>query len=229
MRKKITVLFLVLLSSCIGTDIIPDFVEARVQIDQDITALQLNTMHQFKANFTNEVGEVVEGDILWASTNPSVMSIEATTGWATALAEGTTDIIASLDNGELSLADTISIQVGSETVAASNERTGTLQGNAGYTLNGDMKLIDNGDGTLTLSFGENFSFSGAPDPYIYLSNSRNNINNAVEIHFLSSRNQDISGAFEINNITGVTLNQYTHVVFWCRAFSVRLGDGTFDN
>lgn len=225
MKQKISFLFLFLLSGCIGTDIIPDFVEARVQIDQDITSLAVGTTHQFEANFTNEVGEAIEGEILWKSSNTSVMSIDENTGLATALAEGTTDIIASLDNGEVSLSDTINVQVGNETIAASNERTGMLQGFRSYRLSGDMKLTDNGDGTLTLSFGENFSFSGAPGPYIYLSNNPTSIANAIEISKLPQN----SGAFEISNITGATLNQYSHVLFWCKPFQIKLGDGAFDN
>lgn len=200
------------------------------EINEDISILGLGETHQFTATFMSFLGDSTTQDIVWSSSDPDIISIDAKTGLARGLATRTANIIASINSEELNLSDTIRIEVkasGTETILF--ERTGALQGSGGYALSGDMKLKENGDGSLIFSFADNFSFSGAPGPYLYLSNNPNSIANALEIGKLPTTRNPGTGAFEVGEIRGTNLNEYNYLVFWCKPFQVKLGSGELDN
>lgn len=200
------------------------------EINEGIAVLGLGETHQFSVTFMSFLRDVTQQDIVWSSSNPDIISIDAKTGLARGLATRTANIIASINSEELNLSDTIRIEVkasGTETILF--ERTGALQGSGGYALSGDMKLKENGDGSLIFSFADNFSFSGAPGPYLYLSNNPNSIANALEIGKLPTTRNPGTGTFEVVEIRGTNLNEYNYLVFWCKPFQVKLGSGELGN
>jgi hypothetical protein len=118
------------------------------------------------------------------------------------------------------LKESINVAVGLSTVESSNDKSGTIQTTSSYALEGDFKLKKNGD-NLILEFYEDYEASTAlPGLYVYLSNNRNSIANAFEI----SAVETFSGAHSYS-IENVGINDYKFLVYFCKPFNVKVGDG----
>ena len=96
-------------------------------------------------------------------------------------------------------------------------RTAPLVRTPSYNITGDAILEEFDNGTITLRLSSNFATPSGPDVRIFLSNSRT-ISGAVQIADLSALNH-FSGARTFNVPTGVTLDQYNFVVFYCLQFN----------
>ena len=59
-----------------------------------------------------------------------------------------------------------------------------------------------------------------PGLYVYLTNNPSTVNNAYEI----GRVETFNGAHSYR-ISGVGLNEYDYLLYWCKPFSVKVGDG----
>jgi hypothetical protein len=115
----------------------------------------------------------------------------------------------------------IELQVGSQ---ESLSRTATLQGLNGYDVTGNAVLSASATGSLQLQLSEEFSVQNGPGLYLYLSNNRSNINGGVEIAPLrSNRGSDL---YQIPST--VELEDFNHVLVWCRPFGVGFGTGAFE-
>lgn len=212
------------LSSCIGEDIIDDRMEESIRITTALEDLEVGTSFQLAASYFNEVGLEASADLVWVSSNESVISVNAA-GLATAITEGEAVITVSLQ-GRLDLSDVITVTAGPmTTVITTTERNGTLQTTSTYALSGDFSLVDTGSG-LELRLAENFSASSVlPDLVVYLANNVATNNGALELKRLTK----FSGADTIPIPDGVMINDYSHVLFYCRQFSQKVGDGAFIN
>ena len=62
-----------------------------------------------------------------------------------------------------------------------------------------------------------------PGLYAYLTNNPSTVNNAFEI----GRVETFSGAHSYR-ISGVGLNDYDDLLYWCKPFSVKVGDGEME-
>lgn len=89
-------------------------------------------------------------------------------------------------------------------------------GIANYRTSGSAKVIDT-NGTYSLQFGSDFSFSGAPDPVVYLcpEKSPGNINDCTLIGGLENNSGASAWA-----ITEDEFSANPYPILWCRAFSV---------
>lgn len=219
------ILMLVLFVSCIGEDIIQDEVEPTIRIQNPLDSLAINTSYQFEYRYLNNVGreEVITPD--WTSSDPSIVSINEE-GLATALASGMVDVSVAYNNGLQTISDLTTLQVGIETVVTQNEnRAGTVNTTSSYALSGDFVLEKNDAEELVLSFEENYEASTAlPGLYIYLTNNPNTTEQALEIGAVTV----FSGAHEYNLGTQVDLFDYSHVLYFCKPFNVKVGDGAID-
>lgn len=219
---------LILFSACIGDDIIEDAIPERVSIDAIIDSLQVGTTQTVSARFFNNIGQVVPNSIDWLSTDESVATIN-TEGVITGIAPGSTSIVASValpDNSSVEdQFDLVVTEVPVEepVVETPTERSGTAQTTSFYVLEGDF-VIRQEDENLIIEFADNYVASdGLPGFYLYLTNNPNTINNALEV----SRIDILEGAHSYL-VPNVDIQTYDYLLFYCKPFSVKVGDGAIE-
>jgi len=219
--------FIVLMSSCIGDDIVLDTIAERISIENRIDSLQIDSSYQFSARFFNNIGEPVVADVNWSSSDESIISITAQ-GLATGLALGCAVITSQVvltDNSVVE--DQVTVVVSeNETVvvAPPSERSGTIRTTSTYALEGSFTLRED-NGQLLLEFSDDYRASSSlPGLYVYLTNNPSTINNAFEIGKVST----FSGAHSYA-IPGPALEEYSHLLYFCKPFGVKVGDGEIQN
>lgn len=211
------------LSSCIGTDLVFDEVGASLRIDNPLDSLATGDSHQFEATYLNFVGVEEAVPVLWESSDTSIISIDLD-GLAIGRTEGTATIQATAVAGEDTVHAEQEVHVGAVTVVSATERTGTLQTTSSYRLQGDFTLSEEEDG-LVLSLGENYSTSDRlPGLYLYLTNNPNTTSGAYEIGEVTI----FEGAHSYQLGDDVELNEYRYVLYFCKPFNVKVGDGEFN-
>ena len=114
------------------------------------------------------------------------------------------------------------VEVSSVTIVVENPTngSGTIVSTSSYKLEGDFSLSET-NGTLTLSFVDNYEASSAlPGLYVYLTNNPNSINDALEI----GKVEVFKGAhsYEIDN---TSITAFDYVLYFCKPFRVKVGDG----
>ena len=208
--------------SCIGDDLIFDSVAESLRITIAPDTLAVGDEFPLEYQYTNEVGLEESVTVQWISSDPTILSVSED-GVVIGLSPGEASII--LSRPENTLSDTTHIIVGETTVLSSTSRSGQLQTTSSYVLEGDFELADSGNG-LTLSLGSNYRASSSlPGLYVYLTNNPNTINGAVEI----SKVTVFSGAHSFTVPSEVDIEEYSYVLYYCKPFSVKVGDGQFDN
>jgi len=113
--------------------------------------------------------------------------------------------------------------VDSETVETPTERTGSLRTTSSYTLQGNFTLSESENGVI-LSIDESYVTDDVlPGLYIYLTNNPNSVADALVIQEVTV----FEGAHSYE-VEDVGLNDYSHVLYFCKPFNVKVGDGKFD-
>lgn len=215
--KKIILISIVWLSGCIGTDVLDDAVEEKIVIENPIMSLKVGDSHQFEARYLNRAGMEEMADIVWSSSNPEKISLDAS-GKATALEAGNATISAQFKGASTSFL----LEAGDETIDAAEERTATLQTVSSYPLSGTVRLKKE-EGRLILSFDDNFKTTSAlPGLYVYLSNNTNTTNGALEVAKVAK----FEGAQSYTITDTEELFDYNIVLFYCKPFVVPVGHGT---
>jgi len=215
------------LSACIGTDIIEDAVEPKVRIQNIKSVLEIGETHQFQGAYFDISGSMQAADFIWSSSNQDAITIDDN-GLAEAKSKGMTDITA-MANG---ISATITIAAidpddddGEEPdgMTPDNQRTANLRTVSTYPLEGTATLT-NATGELMINLSEDFQTTSAlPGLYIYLTNNNNSINNAIEIGAVTK----FSGAQSYTVPGDTNLDTYNFILFYCKPFSVPVGDGEF--
>ena len=214
--------------SCIGEDIIEDAVDPELRINNPLQSLAVNETYQFEATYLNNVGQEEENaTISWMSSNEAIVTIVENTGLATAIAEGSATITATITPEEgLPIVVENELQITNETVVTNMPRAGVIRTTSSYLLTGDFVLETNDDPQIDLRLRLEDSFratTSLPGLYVYLTNNPNSINDALEIGPITT----FSGAHSYN-IEDADLNQYNYLLFWCKPFSVKVGVGEFN-
>ena len=157
--------------------------------------------------------------ILWQSSAPEIISIDPN-GLALGLQVGGATITATFnDDGQL-VQDSIQVHVGEQTVIVNTARSGTIATTSSYLLEGDFTLSALGN-DIELSIADNYRASTAlPGLYVYLTNNPNTIASAYEIGPVTT----FSGAHSYT-IPAAGLNDYNYVLYFCKPFNVKVGDG----
>ncbi len=210
-----------LLTSCIGNDFLEDAVAEEIKITDRVDTLGLNDTYQFLARYTDQIGQVRDAAISWNSTAPEIVSIDAT-GLATGVSVGEATVYVELnETGSPALQDSVRVKVGAETVEPPAEnRSGVIKTTTFYELAGDFEIEADGD-KITIKIADNYKASSTlPGLYLYLTNNPNSINGAFEV----SKVTTFSGAHEYE-IEGVGLNDYDYLLYYCKPFNVKVGDG----
>ena len=80
-------------------------------------------------------------------------------------------------------------------------------------------------GILKLSFADNYNASTAlPGLYIYLTNNPSTNVGAYEIGAVT----DFDGAHSYDLPNSISLMDYEYVLYFCKPFNVKVGDGQFN-
>ena len=206
-------------ASCIKDDFVDDFMEEQIRITTLLDSIEINSSFQLEASYFNNVGQVEEVDFEWTSSNPEIISVD-NTGLATALSEGSSNITVSYNSDGLVLSDEKELAVGNSTVNTEQSLTGFIEPSSFYVLEGDFTFTETADG-VHIEFADNYKASTAlPGLYVYLTNNRNSIANAFEIGEVDV----FSGEHEYN-VEGVGFQEYSFLLYFCKPFNVKVGDG----
>ena len=213
----------IVLVSCIGDDIINDEVDPLVQITSNVSEIALGENFQFEANFLNNIGVVETVSKTWTSTNENIITIDDM-GLATAVAVGTADILVTVQNESMTITDIATIKVGEETVQALTSRSGVIRTTSSYELTGNFTLENQGEDGLVLSIDDTYKTTSAlPGLYIYLTNNPNSRSGALELGEVTV----FEGAHSYNIPSGVNIMDHSYVLYFCKPFNVKVGDGEF--
>ncbi|HMQ48498.1 MAG TPA: Ig-like domain-containing protein [Saprospiraceae bacterium] len=219
-------LLTLLVYSCIGDDIIFDTVAENVRITSRVDSLAVGDDFQFEAIFVNNIGIEEPMTIAWSSSDEAILAIDQN-GLASGISKGDVMVTATVDLATKTITDTWPLAVADNTVISDPEsRTGQLRTTSSYLLEGDFELKPDGN-NLTLVLSDDYrASSNLPGLYVYLTNNPNSVNGAYEIGMVT----EFSGTHSYT-IPGdeVGLNQYSHLLYFCKPFGVKVGDGEFDN
>jgi hypothetical protein len=213
------------LAGCIGDDIVEDLIEPRIQVTNPIDSLAVGDEYQFETAFRDELGQTIALDVSWSSDDETIISITEQ-GLATGISEGSTTLFASANYEGSEVTEVIEVAVGEETVISEpTQRSGTLQTTSSYVLQGDFTLRETDTG-LELALASNYQASSSlPGLYVYLTNNPNTINGAYEIGMTTTFN----GAHTYSIPDDISLSDYDYVLYFCKPFAVKVGDGQFEN
>jgi len=212
--------FILALQGCIKDDIIDDLVDPVLRITTNVDTLAFGSTLQFEEMYLDNVGREAQVEAVWSSSDETIISI-SDDGLAIALEAGSATISVEYDDGAgLVLRDDMLVHVGENTAVSLQTFNGNIQTTTFYVLEGDFTYSETEDG-LRLEFENNYRASaGLPGLYIYLSNNKNSIAGAFEIGEVET----FSGAHSYD-IPDVGFSDYSHIVYFCKPFNVKVGDG----
>ena len=205
------------------TPILTDEIEVDVmvntfKINNPITTLDVDASHNFTTLFTDANGTVKTVDLIWTSSDSSIIRVNAS-GIATALKEGNATITVTTvgTNPILTSQTTINVPI----AIKKSSKSGTIKTTSSYLLEGDFTLEEIGS-SLVLKIANNYKASTAlPGLFVYLGNNPNTISNAYEIGAVTTFN----GAHSYTLPSNIKLSDYKYVLYWCKPFGVKVGDG----
>lgn len=211
-------------SSCIGDDLVFDELDPMVFFTSTIETLALGASFQLEAKFLNNVGVEQVLPKEWISSAPDIISVDQQ-GVITGVATGIATITAELSIDDAIYQDDITIEVGEETVEISGLRSGEILTTSSYKLSGNFTLEEINE-ELVLSIDESYETTSAlPGLYIYLTNNPASNAGAFEIGEVTV----FSGAHTYTISGDVGINDYQYLLYYCKPFSVKVGEGKFDN
>jgi len=221
--KNIKYLLLILIvglfTACIKDDFVDDMIDETLRITTNLETIEINSEFQYEARFLNNIGQEEDVQFLWSSSDESIVSISST-GIAKALGSGTATIKVEYTDDNIMLEDMIDLTVGEETVERINSIEGVIKTTSSYLLEGSFVLSQVESG-VNVAFMDDYKASTAlPGLFVYLSNNRNSIGDALEIAEVKTFN----GAHEYN-VSGVEFSQYKYLLYFCKPFNVKVGDG----
>ena len=210
---------------CIQDDYVLDAVPESVRITNPIDSLALGGSYAFEATYFNNIGQAESQPLLWESSDAEVLAIDAD-GQATAVSVGAVTLSVSVElPDQSSVSDQLELVVAEEVGGGGDDfRSGTIQSTSSYTLQGSFTLRETESGLL-LEFADDYlASSNLPGLYVYLTNNPNSVANAFEIGMV----QVFDGAHEYALPAGIGLLDYDYLLYYCKPFGVKVGDGAID-
>lgn len=188
-----------------------------------IDTLGLNETFQLEFIYTNNLGQPLTATPTWNSSNPSILSVDGN-GNLTGLAMGSATISATVALPDGSpLTTTADITVAEETSSSGDGRSGTIVTTSFYVLSGEFEIVEIDNG-IRIDIAEDWVASESlPGLYVYLGNNPNTISNALEIQAV----QVFEGAHSYE-VMGVDIDEYDYLLYWCKPFNVKVGDGKIE-
>ena len=120
---SIIAFFCLLFAGCIGEDVVEDFVDPELRIRNPVASLNSNEDYQYEARYLNNIGLPETADIVWSSSDDSVISINKDTGQVTANSAGEATITATFAADGLSATTTLRVIGEIETIEDEAEET----------------------------------------------------------------------------------------------------------
>lgn len=210
-----------LMHSCIQDDFVDDNVDPVIRITSTIDSLEINTTFQLEYVYLNNIGQKEDVSVQWVSTNPESITIDDN-GLIRSIASGSSEIIVTVDVEGKSIEDILQVAVSNTATVVSDvaSKEGEINTTSSYALSGEFIFTETDTG-VSLEFLDGYNASTAlPGLYIYLSNNKNSIANAHNI----GRVEVFNGA-HIYDIPNVGFNDYSYIVYFCKPFNVKVGDG----
>jgi len=221
------------LQSCIGDYIENDRVPRTIRILNPIDSLGVDSVFQIETLYLNKVGLEDMAIIDWSSSNPSVASVSPT-GQITGLSEGASTIKASVvladpNASEMAIISAqfslgVAEKASSVPISTPSGKDVTISASSSaYVLRGTGRLQENTSGGFVLEFDSDYvADRRLPGLYVYLTNNPSTNAGALEIAKVTTFN----GSHRYNLPSTITnLNQFSHVLYYCKPFSVKVGDG----
>lgn len=195
-----------------------------ITITNPIVSINVSETYVFNAIYSNDSGEEENIEFTWSSDTPEVATV-SDNGLVTGVSDGSVVItVSGVVNGEI-IEEITTINV-IEEVQILNEKSGVIITTSSYALQGDFTLSEIENSTdLELSIESNYvATTSLPGLYVYLTNNPNSIAGAIEIGAVTT----FSGAHSYT-IQGAGINDYSHVLYWCKPFGVKVGEGEINN
>lgn len=97
--------------------------------------------------------------------------------------------------------------------------TGTWQSHRDYVSKGGIEILEQGDEVIIQTTSD-YTFSGAPDPFLYLSSEKGtSIGNAISLGKLQKNN-----GVQAYKVSKAEFDKFNgSVVIWCQAFNLYMG------
>lgn len=210
--------------SCIGDDIVFDEVVETIRITNAPDTLALDSEYRFEYIYLDKTGNEGQAiNVKWQSSDPEVIDISQD-GNANALQSGraTIEVTALIDGVEL--LDQADVVVGESTVLNNDSKSGTIKTTSSYVLEGSFTLQQTGN-DLTLQIADDYRASSSlPGLVLYLTNNPNTIEGSLEISPVTVFN----GAHEYL-IENVDIEEYGYLLYFCKPFRVKVGDGKIND
>ncbi len=214
-----TLALLFFFTGCIGDDIVDDYVPPAVKITNPVDTLAEGSTWQFEAKFTNNVGAEEDLPIEWSSSDLAVLTIDEN-GLATGVSKGPATVTAKATYQGATVEDSRQVIVDETTIVNPTTRSGEIKTTSSYALKGSFLISQEGNG-IKITISDDYMASTAlPGLYVYLGNNPNSIANAYEISMVHVFN----GAHSYT-VPGVGLNDYSYILYWCKPFNVKVGEG----
>jgi len=214
-------LLTMILTSCIQDDIVNDLVEPELRLVSTPDTILVGSEFQFEVRYFNNTGREEDATPTWTSSDESVISIN-NSGLATALQKGEAEITINYMEDDIDVTSEIKVIVGETTsvIDISQAKSGLIVTTSSYKLEGNFTIEEIGN-KLIIDISENYAASTAlPGLYLYLANNINTVSGAYEIGAV----QVFEGAHQYE-IEGIGINDYSHLLYFCKPFNVKVGDG----
>lgn len=211
-----------LLSACVGEDLVDDQVPTEIRITNPILSLEIEQTHQYQAKYFDFVGrEISEKPLVWESSDPAVASVSHQ-GLVTAIGEGSAVItVTSEDDLGNVISATDKLEVSDNTQAEKMIISGTLQTTSNYLLSGSFRL-EKTEASFTLYLEDDYQADrGLPRLVVFLSNNRNSVADAYRVGEV----RVFSGAHSYDLPSEFGLMDYRYLLYWCEPFNVDVGEG----
>jgi len=219
--RTLLLLSIIGLTSCVGDDFIDDFVQPELRVNAVPETIMLGEAHALQVTFLNNVGQPTEQPIEYGSSETTVLSI-SDIGIITTHAVGSSDVTISTEyEGEL-LQQSYTIAVTTEATEPTElaTKSGQISTTSSYRLTGGFEIAETASG-ISINIAEDYVASRAlPGLYVYLTNNRNTTVGALEI----GKVQVFEGMHSYD-IEGVSINDFSHILYFCKPFGVKVGDG----
>ncbi len=210
------------LGACIETDFIDDGVPQVLRIASLPDTIAFGDTIDLRATYFNNVGREESVAVVWSSADAGIFRV-TDRAQGIAVATGTTTLRAEVTVDGQAVSQETSVIVGRETVKAVQSRSGTIRTTSSYRLSGGFTITQDGDNLLVEVAADYVASTALPGLYLYLTNNPNTTNGAREIQKVET----FSGAHTYL-IPDAQLGDYSHLLYFCKPFSVKVGDGKIE-